>query len=114
MNSYNNIKGEIKENIILLFKDINNIVYKFNNKSSWNLKSENKNSNCILTPWYITGISDGEGSFQITIQDIKGKGKTGYKPFLEFKITQKNHSIKTLGLNLLCNKLEDKSKVRFI
>src|SRR5438046_1806832 len=32
MNSYNNIKGEIKENIILLLKDINNIVYNLINK----------------------------------------------------------------------------------
>lgn len=30
--------------------------------------------------------------FQITLQNIKGKGKTGYKSFLEFKITQRDHS----------------------
>jgi LAGLIDADG endonuclease len=47
----------------------------------------------IFTPWYITGISDGEGSFHITIQDIKDKGFTGYKPFLEFKVTQKEQSL---------------------
>lgn len=35
-----------------------------------------------LTPWYVTGLTDGEGSYQRTIQDIKGKGFTGYKPFL--------------------------------
>jgi LAGLIDADG endonuclease len=50
----------------------------------------------ILTPLYITGISDGEGSFQITIQDNKGMGKTGYKPFLEFKVTQRDHSVSIL------------------
>lgn len=54
---------------------------------------DNKDIDENLTPWYVTGITDGEGSFQITIQDMKGLGKTGYKPFLEYKVTQKNHSI---------------------
>src|SRR5271170_4644750 len=49
-----------------------------------------------LKPWYITGLTDGEGSFQITIQDMKGKGLTGFKPFLEFKITQKKYSLELL------------------
>jgi len=49
-----------------------------------------------LNPWYVTGISDAEGSFQITIQNIEGKGNTGYKPFIEFKVTQKKHSVDML------------------
>jgi LAGLIDADG endonuclease len=55
-------------------------------------KYTKENQDPVINPWYITGISDGEGSFQITIQDMKGLGKTGYKPFLEFKITQKKSS----------------------
>lgn len=69
---------------------INNI------NKDWNFTKGSTNKNSVLTPWYITGISDGEGSFQITIQDMKGKGLTGFKPFLEFKITQKNHSVGVL------------------
>jgi len=42
-----------------------------------------------LSAWYITGLPDREGSFQITIQDIKGQGLKGLNPFLQFKITQK-------------------------
>jgi hypothetical protein len=44
----------------------------------------------------LSGITDGDGSFQITIQNQEGKGLTGFKPFLEFKISQKEHSIKML------------------
>jgi hypothetical protein len=71
---------------------INNI------NKDWNFTKGSTNKNSVLTPipWYITGISDGEGSFQITIQDMKGKGLTGFKPFLEFKITQKNQSVEVL------------------
>ena len=69
---------------------INNI------NKNWNFIKGSTNIKGILTPWYVTGISDGEGSFQITIQDLKGKGLTGFKPFLEFKITQKNHSVGVL------------------
>ena len=54
------------------------------------------NPNDIVSPLYVTGITDGEGSFQITIKDNQGKGLTGFKPFLEFKITQKKHSIDML------------------
>jgi hypothetical protein len=54
------------------------------------------NIKSIFTPWYVTGFTDGEGSFQITIQDIKGKGLTGFKPFLEYKITQNSHSVGVL------------------
>ena len=63
---------------------------------NWDFTKGSTNINGIFTPWYITGFSDGEGSFQITIQDLKGKGLTGFKPFLEFKITQKNDSVGVL------------------
>jgi len=59
-------------------------------------KIEVLDNNERLKAWYITGITDAEGSFQISIQDIEGKGLTGFKPFLEFKITQKNNSINVL------------------
>lgn len=62
------------------------------NLNNWNFISGSSNVKGLFTPWYVTGLSDAEGSFQITIQDNKGKGLTGFKPFLEFKITQKNHS----------------------
>jgi len=77
-----------------LFHTSIGINYTINNKDNWDfyLGSMNKSNVSVFTPWYITGITDGEGSFQITIQDKKGKGKTGFKPFLEFKITQKEHS----------------------
>jgi len=99
-NKYNKL---IKENIYFFNKEennysfnkekINNIISSFNIEDFWNFQLGSVKSNSILTPWYITGMSDGEGSFQTTIQDIKGKGETGYKTFLEFKITQKNHSV---------------------
>ena len=59
----------------------------------WDFTRGSFTSSGILSPWYVTGISDAEDSFQISIQEIKGKGLTGYKPFLEFKITQKNYSV---------------------
>ena len=59
-------------------------------------KYTKENQDPVINPWYITGMCDGEGSFQITIQDMKGLGKTGYKPFLEFKITQKKSSSRIL------------------
>lgn len=62
--------------------------------------NKNENTN-ILNPWYVTGISDGEGSFQITLQNIK---EDRYKPFLEFKVTQNKHSIDMLlGLQKFFN-----------
>jgi len=82
---YNNVPSE---NII-------NFLSNITNSESFILSNLDKNTNIIM-PWYVTGFTDGEGSFQITIQDIKGKGLTGYKPFLEFKITQKSHSIDVL------------------
>jgi len=59
----------------------------------WNFKLGALNLESILTPWYITGITDGEGSFQITIQNVKKKREISFKPRLEFKITQKNYSL---------------------
>jgi len=56
-----------------------------------------KDTNLLkLTAWYVTGITDGEGSFQMTIQDFKGQGLKGFKPFLEFKLTEKKYSIDLL------------------
>ena len=92
--SNNENKKHIKEyNSSFNIEEFNYANFSFNIGNNWNFQSGSTISDSILTPWYITGISDGEGSFQITIQDNKGKGKTGYKPFLEFKITQKNHSV---------------------
>jgi hypothetical protein len=72
------------------FNDDTNII---NHNINGELALVNVESNDLkLKPWYITGLTDGEGSFQITIQDMKGKGLTGFKPFLEFKITQKKYS----------------------
>ena len=53
-----------------------------NINKNWNFTKGSTNINSILTHWYITGITDGEGSFQISIQDLKGNGLTGFKPFL--------------------------------
>lgn len=64
----------------------------YNLNKDWNFRLGSNRKYSVLTPWYVTGICDGEGSFQITIQDIKGKGHTGYKPFLEFKVRQKEDS----------------------
>jgi hypothetical protein len=70
-----------------------NTISNYNIKKPWLFNLESDNLESVLNPLYITGISDAEGSFQITIQDIKGLGKTGYKPFLEFKITQRDYSV---------------------
>jgi len=51
----------------------------------------NRDSNDFkLKPWYITGLTDGEGSFQITIQVMKGKGLTGLNLFLNLKLLKKS------------------------
>ena len=47
--------------------------------------------NQILIPWQVTGLTDGEGSFVYSITKT-GKGLTGQKISLEFKVTQKTHS----------------------
>lgn len=47
--------------------------------------------NQILIPWQVTGLTDGEGSFVYSITNT-GKGSTGQKISLEFKVTQKTHS----------------------
>ena len=44
-----------------------------------------------LIPWQVTGLTDGEGSFVYSITNT-GKGLTGQKLSLEFKVTQKSHS----------------------
>lgn len=44
-----------------------------------------------LMPWQVTGLTDGEGSF-VYSKDNTGKGPTGQKFSLEFKVTQKTHS----------------------
>ena len=44
-----------------------------------------------LIPWQVTGLTDGEGSFVYSITNT-GKGSTGQKLSLEFKVTQKTHS----------------------
>ena len=44
-----------------------------------------------LLPWQVTGLTDGEGSFVYSISST-GKGLTGQKLSLEFKVTQKTHS----------------------
>ena len=44
-----------------------------------------------LIPWQVTGLTDGEGSFVYSISNT-GKGLTGHKISLEFKVTQKTHS----------------------
>lgn len=63
-----------------------------NIQDNWNYSLGSISGDFVFAPWYVTGMCDGEGSFQITIQNIEGLGKTGYKPFLEFKITQKRSS----------------------
>jgi len=111
---FNQIKKFSKNKAIFLFKNcsylsiLNNSDINKNYMNDWDFYSGSYNSNIILTPWYVTGISDGEGSFQITIQDIKGKGYTGYKPFLEFKVTQKSHS---LGILLELKKFFDCGRI---
>ena len=55
---------------------------------------ENRNftkPNQKLLPWQVTGLTDGEGSFVYSICNT-GKGLTGQKISLEFKVTQKTHS----------------------
>ena len=42
-----------------------------------------------LTPWQVTGFTDGEGSFTYSITK---SNPTKYKLSLEFKVTQKSHS----------------------
>ena len=42
-----------------------------------------------LTPWQVTGLTDGEGSFTYSIAKI---GLNKFKLSLEFKVTQKTHS----------------------
>lgn len=80
-----------KKDSFKLFNYIHTCNY-YNLVKDWDFQLGSNRKHGVFTPWYVTGISDGEGSFQITIQDIKGKGYTGYKPFLEFKVTQKEES----------------------
>jgi hypothetical protein len=42
-----------------------------------------------LAPGWVTGITDSEGNFSISIQ----KTQNGYKISLAFKVTQKEHSL---------------------
>ena len=42
-----------------------------------------------LTPWQVTGLTDGEGSFTYSITKT---GLTSFKLSIEFKVTQKTHS----------------------
>lgn len=80
-----------KKDRFRLFNYIHTCNY-YNLEKNWDFRLGSNKKDGVFTPWYVTGICDGEGSFQITIQDIKGKGYTGYKPFLEFKVTQKEDS----------------------
>lgn len=87
----------ITEDYFLFSNRVNNdIVIKDIKEDHSGFQLSNTNFKNIMNPWYITGITDGEGSFQITIQDMNNEGFTGYKPFLEFKITQKDYSVEIL------------------
>lgn len=44
-----------------------------------------------LEPWWITGITDSEGSFTCYIKN-NDKTLTNYSVTLEYKVTQKEHS----------------------
>jgi hypothetical protein len=48
------------------------------------------NPDKLLNPWYVTGITDGEGSFGISA--IATKGLLGYRFSLQYKVTQKAES----------------------
>lgn len=75
-----NSKQVIKDRF-KLFNYIHTCNY-YNLDKNWDFRLGSNKKDGVFTPWYITGICDGEGSFQIIIQDIKGKGYIGYKPFL--------------------------------
>lgn len=47
----------------------------------------------LLEPWYITGLTDSEGTFSCYIQrSTEDKISVSFRSALEFKITQKSHS----------------------
>jgi hypothetical protein len=48
-----------------------------------------------ITPWYVTGFVDGEGSFHIAIYKDP-RMKTGWKVIPEFHVSQRNTSRKVL------------------
>ena len=49
------------------------------------------NNQNLLNPWYITGLTDSEGSFSCYVQRIS-PFKDKMTVSLEFKVTQKSHS----------------------
>ena len=56
-----------------------------------NLDFTKPRKNQILSPWQVTGLTDGEGGFNCTILNT-GTRLTGKTVKLEFKVTQKSHS----------------------
>ena len=54
-----------------------------------NMNFTKPRSNQKLTPWQVTGITDGEGSYTYFITKT---GLTKFKISIEFKVTQKAHS----------------------
>jgi len=71
--------NNLMDNFLIVNKEKNILM-------NWNYNIGN-NKNIILNPWYVSGFVDGDGSFQISVFNIKGKGLTGYKVSLEFKVT---------------------------
>ncbi len=71
-----------------------NTIIKNINLESWVQKDlKEPRFNESLKPWQVTGLADGEGAFVCTISQLEtGKGITGKKVSLEFKVTQKSHS----------------------
>ena len=55
----------------------------------------NHNTNTTIHPWFVTGLVDGEGSFNFSIIE-NSEGLLGFKVKFEFKVTQKSHSEKLL------------------
>lgn len=87
--------NEYKNNYSFAMEEFNNVVSSFDIDNIWSFQLGSARSDSIFTPWYITGIIDGEGSFQC---EISFPNKTKLYPSINFslQVKQSNHDVAVL------------------
>ena len=71
---------------MFIFKNLIPLYFSWNNLTKGKFFSINKLNNNI-NPWYITGITDGDGSFYVQIKSYKNtKGDKKWKIVLVYRL----------------------------
>lgn len=70
---------------------------KFSTLSSQSLINGSLSNKCIIQPWFITGFTDGEGCFVVSIYR-SNKSKIGWQVVVNFRIALHKKDLELLKL----------------